>query len=205
MTANPRELNQKKSTQRLRYPVKRPFQRQHPCAFVHLFSILTEVDTWCHTHKSHCKKSDISDNGHLFCLASWISWIFHFRFFSWSHQFPSACGPLHFPSTGGSNDLMAGSSSLALRPCRGQMRRSSCWVLFPLGQSNILHGKSMKIHENPLHWMNVSWKINQPARMQPRKTLLRNNIFQQSCTFFPYQCRLWSVEWGGVQRVECEE
>ena len=50
-------------------------------------------------------------------------------------------------------------------------------------------------------------KSNQRTHMQSRKTLLWNKILQKLCTFprLPCQCRLWSVEWGGVQSVEHED
>ena len=46
-------------------------------------------------------------------------------------------------------------------------------------------------------------KSNQQTRMQSRKTLLWNKLFQQSCTFFP--CHRTSVDCGvwGVKTLEC--
>ena len=44
--------------------------------------------------------------------------------------------------------------------------------------------------------------------MQSRKTLFVKQIISTVLYIFPvlpYQCRLWSVEWGGVQSVECED
>ena len=44
--------------------------------------------------------------------------------------------------------------------------------------------------------------------MQSRKLLLWNRMFHKGLVhfpLFPYQCRVWSVEWGAVQSVECED
>ena len=205
MTANPRELNQKKSTQRLRYPVKRPFQRQHPCAFVHLFSILTEVDTWCHTHKSHCKKSDISDNGHLFCLASWISWIFNFRFFldpTNSHQLVVPC---IFQALVG---LMISWPEVHLWPsghaaakCAGP---PAAIFYFPLGNQTFCMEnpwKFMKIHFT--EWTFHGRSTNQPECSHVKhylETTYFNSLVHSSRTSVDcgvwngVECRGWSVK-----------
>ena len=74
-------------------------------------------------------------------------------------------------------------------------------------------------HQQRLWWSypekRVWWckknKSNQQTRMQSRKTLLWNKLFQKLCKFMcilpllPYQCRLWSAEcrvWC-VKTVEC--
>ena len=48
---------------------------------------------------------------------------------------------------------------------------------------------------------------NQWTRMISRKPLLWDRLFQQSVHFplLPYECRLWSMEWVGVQSVDCKD
>jgi hypothetical protein len=48
----------------------------------------------------------------------------------------------------------------------------------------------------------------QQTRMLSRKTIFVKQVTSTVLYMFPVlpgQCRLWSVEWGGVQSVECED
>ena len=47
-------------------------------------------------------------------------------------------------------------------------------------------------------------KSNQRTRRHFCETNYFNSLVLYLLPLLPYQCRLWSVEWSGVQSVECE-
>ena len=51
-------------------------------------------------------------------------------------------------------------------------------------------------------------EINEPQSSHVKHfcgTTYSNSLVHSSPVTVPYQCKLWSVEWGGMQSVECED